>query len=379
MNRRNFLKQGVAVTGIAVASNQHRIVLGSNVSCRQTEIEVLETKVISRLKDKYHGWPTLTRRKNGELLVVCSGGREAHACPFGRVELMRSQDNGKTWTWPRTLLDGPIDDRDAGILETSKGTLLVTTFTSNAYEPMLTNRGEAWRAAHNRIPAKDREKELGTWMIRSTDGGVTWSSRFDCKLNSPHGPIQLANGKLLYPGKNLWRDETRIGVCQSTDDGESWDWLADIPVRDGDKLEDYHELHGVEASDGTLIVQIRNHNSKNKGETLQTRSTDGGECWSMPESIGVWGLPSHLLKLRDDRLLMTYGYRRKPYGNQIRVSDDNGETWSKPLTLSDDGIGHDLGYPSTVELEDGTFVSVWYERMKSSPKAVLRMASWKLT
>src|SRR5437868_5955661 len=67
--------------------------------------------VVSQLPHRYHGWPTLARRRNGQLLLVCSGGRESHVCPFGRVELMRSNDGGQTWTWPQVLLDSPIDDR----------------------------------------------------------------------------------------------------------------------------------------------------------------------------------------------------------------------------------------------------------------------------
>ena len=74
---------------------------------------------------------------------------------------------------------------------------------------------------------------------------------------------------------------------------------------------------------------------------------------------------------------MSYGHRRKPYGNQARLSDDGGKTWSAPLTISDDGAGGDLGYPSTVELDDGTLVTVWYERPKDSTRAVLRQATWK--
>ncbi|MFZ9792567.1 MAG: hypothetical protein ACO3F3_09545 [Gemmataceae bacterium] len=77
---------------------------------------ILETRVITRDGTVYHGWPTLARTRDGELLLVCSGGREAHVCPFGRVDLFRSKDGGKTWTWPQTLLDGPLDDRDAGVV-----------------------------------------------------------------------------------------------------------------------------------------------------------------------------------------------------------------------------------------------------------------------
>ena len=40
-------------------------------------------KVVSLRSNHYHGWPTLARRHNGQLLLVCSGGREMHVCPFG--------------------------------------------------------------------------------------------------------------------------------------------------------------------------------------------------------------------------------------------------------------------------------------------------------
>ena len=237
----------------------------------------------------------------------------------------------------------------------------------------------AWRSARDRLTAEQRRAELGEWAIRSTDGGLTWSTRIPTIVNSPHGPTQLSDGRLLYAGKQLWTAEQKIGVCESTDDGATWKWLADIPSRPGDRAaSDYHELHAIETADGRIVGQIRNHNAANSMETLQTESSDGGRTWSEPHSIGVWGLPSHLLKLRDGRLLMTYGHRRAPLGNQARLSSDHGRTWSEPLLVSGDGTSGDLGYPSTVELEDGSFLSVWYEKIKDAPKAVLRQATWKI-
>ena len=135
----------------------------------------------------------------------------------------------------------------------------------------------------------------------------------------------------------------------------------------------------MEATNGTLIVHIRNHNPKNNRETLQTESHDGGRTWSEPHSIGVWGLPAHLLRLKGGRLLMSYGHRRKPFGNQARVSADHGKTWSNPIIVSGDGAGGDLGYPSTVQLDDGSLVTVWYEKLAKSSFAVLRQAQWTLS
>jgi hypothetical protein len=201
---------------------------------------------------------------------------------------MRSKDNGANWGWPQVLLDSPIDDRDAGVVETSAGSLLATHFTSLAYEPIL-ERAERtpvgqpggfaeqklideWRAARDRLTPEQRRSELGCFLIRSTDRGTTWS---------------------------------------------------------------------------------------------------------VPHTIGVWGIPSHLLRLNDGRLLMSYGYRRAPFGNQARVSADDGTTWSEPIVLSADGTTGDLGYPSTVECDDGTLVTVWYEVLRGSPLAQLRQARWR--
>ncbi|MGH9627316.1 MAG: sialidase family protein, partial [Bryobacteraceae bacterium] len=351
---------------------------------------VTPIQTVSKQAHLYHGWPTVARRSSGELVLVWSGGREAHVCPFGRVECMISRDEGKSWSWPRVLMDSDLDDRDAGVVETSQGTLLVTTFTSLAYEAVLARarrkpsddwpaaRLARWEAVQKRLSPEDRKALLGCWMLRSTDGGVSWSTPYRVPINSPHGPIAVSDRRVLYAAKDLYGPDGAIGVCESSDDGLTWRWLAKIPARPGDQVRDYHELHMVETSPGRLLSHIRNHNTENRNETLQSESGDGGKTWSVPRAIGVWGLPSHLLRLRDGRLLMTYGYRRAPFGNQARVSDDDGKTWSEPVALSADGASGDLGYPSTVELADASLLTVWYERLREAPEAVLRQVHWRL-
>lgn len=270
IGRRNVLRTGcAAATGLVFGIGGRAVAAPSAA--------VASTHVISRHPSLYHGWPTLTRRRYGELLLVYSGGRESHVCPFGRLELMRSRDEGRTWSFPRVLIDGPVDDRDAGVLETAKGSLLVSTFTSVGYEERLSaaeqmKPGDAnswsdeklsrWRAVHQRLDSAQREIELGSWMIRSTDRGQSWSARYRCPVDSPHGPIQLSDGRLLYAGKMFWYGRSgqgagRIGACESTDDGQSWRWLAEIPTRPGDTYHNYHELHAVEATDGRVVAQVR--------------------------------------------------------------------------------------------------------------------------
>lgn len=353
--------------------------------------EILEIKLIARHPGIYYGWPTVGIHPETHELYVVASAREAHVCPFGRVDLFRSKDLGATWTWPQTLYDGPTDDRDSGVLVTRKGTLLVTTFTENGYINILNDelkrrqegrapefsdeQLERWLAVKARMTDEERQKEVGSWMLRSTDNGINWSARYATPFNSPHGPFECSDGRLLYPGREFNQPEHVMGLAESTDDGATWHVLSVIPPREGEQAGFYHELHGVEAADGTIVVQIRNHNERNGGETLQTESADGGKTWSEIHSIGVWGHPSHLLRLADDRLVMTYGYRREGMGNRARVSSDNGKTWSEAIVISDDARITDVGYPSTVQLPDGTLLTVWYENMGTT---CLRMATWKL-
>ena len=127
--RRDFLSASTMV----LASGLGPSLFAADRRRKPPGFDISQTCVISHLAHRYPGWPTLARRKNGQLLLVCSGGRESHVCPFGRVELMRSDDGGRSWSWPQTLIDTAIDDRDAGVLETPTGSLLVTTFTSLAF------------------------------------------------------------------------------------------------------------------------------------------------------------------------------------------------------------------------------------------------------
>ena len=352
-------------------------------------VKILSVDTISRDPHLYHAWPTMIRRQSGEIVAVYSGGREGHHCPFGRLEMIRSQDDGKTWSWPQVILDTPIDDRDAGLCETSTGSLLVTTFTSIGFERYLANsagwdpeRVERWTAVTRSLSSEQRKALVGKWMLRSTDGGATWSSPYRVPASAPQGAVCLRDGTLILIGKCA---DGTIGIYRSPDDGITWSHISTLPVRNGDQTTFYYEPHLVDAMDGKLIAHIRNQNTANDRETLQSESVDGGLTWNEPHPIGVWGLPSHLTRLRDRRLLMTYGYRRMPRGNHARLSADNGATWSDPIVISDDGKG-DIGYPSTVELPSGEFLTLWYESMYPGtlpvklpppPYAILRLARWR--
>ena len=122
--------------------------------------------------NRYLGWPTIAKTNTGELLIAYSGDRDSHVCPWGKTRLIRSKDNGKTWSEPETVNNSPLDDRDAGIIQTKKGTLLISWFTSLAYaNPARKWIYQKYARVAEKIPEELKKHWLGNWTTRSEDGG----------------------------------------------------------------------------------------------------------------------------------------------------------------------------------------------------------------
>ena len=77
----------------------------------------------------YFAWPTVTRLPDGRLAFYASGMRTRHVCPFGKVTVTYSEDDGKTWSKPEILVNTPLDDRDAGVA-VSGNRVCLTTFNN---------------------------------------------------------------------------------------------------------------------------------------------------------------------------------------------------------------------------------------------------------
>ena len=370
-----------------------RIVESWEVPAEQHGATILQTKILAKQPGRYIGWPTICRRRDGELLVVFSGDRDEHVCPWGKVQIVRSRDDGKTWTTPATVCNTPLDDRDAGILETRAGTLVVNWFTSLAFESYARGRAargsqhhQQWLYHAEKLPADTRAQWLGYWTRRSEDGGKSWLEPVRHAGTTPHGPIELADGRLLMVGRRQAKDGVEMLVEQSDDDARSWQELAIIRQNPEDNPAEYYEPHLVEAADGTLVAMFRYHYSPGRGKPRdltqcflrQAESHDGGRTWTTARTIPLLGYPPHLVRLRDGRLLCVWGRRTPPFGEYACLSDDNGQTWNPDrqihLAAAPDG---DLGYPASVELPDGRILTVCYQVHKSGERTSLVGTFWR--
>ncbi len=343
--------------------------------------KIIGTKVICKQKDRYIGWPSITKTSTGELLVVFSGNRDGHVCPFGITQMIRSKDNGKTWSEPETINNTPLDDRDAGILETRKGTLLVNWFTSIAFD---TDRYYAqhpyWKRHREKISKETINKWLGNWTRRSIDMGKTWEKPVKQLVSAPHGPIELKNGRLLYVGTANINGQKKIAVEVSSDDGKNWKLFSTINIPKNESIAPYSEPHVVELPNGKLLAMFRyNPDDRTNSYLRQSESYDGGKTWTETHKTNIWGYPPHLLLLKNGWLLVSYGVRKIPYSERACISKDGGKTWDvgNEIVLSMSNSG-DLGYPASIQLDDGTILTVYYQIDKEGEKTSLMQTHWKL-
>ena len=342
---------------------------------------VIGTKVICKQPNRYIGWPTITKTKSNELVIVFSGNRDGHICPYGITQMVRSKDNGITWSSPETINNTPLDDRDAGILETNKGTLLVSWFTSLAFDrPSEYKEHPEWIRHSEKLSESIKKQWLGNWTRRSTDNGKTWEEPVKQISSAPHGPIEIQDKRLLYVGTGKVNDKKAITVEESKDDGKSWSLISTIGIPPELSILDLAEPNAIEISPDTLITLVRyNSGDKANGYLHQSESYDGGKTWTTLHQSAIYGFPAHLLKLQNGWILAVYGVRKEPFSERACLSKDGGKTWdvAKEIILSESSSA-DLGYPSSVQLQDGSILTVYYQIDNPGEKTSLMGTRWKL-
>lgn len=133
-------------------------------------------------------FPVIARLKDGGIAVVMRGAG-AHIGREGRLDMIFSSDDGETWSPPRTVVEGPHDDRNPAMGVAPDGTLILAYAILKGYQPDGTLSNERFFD--------------GVYVMRSRDGGQTWGApdkidMFPSGEVSPYGQIiTLDDGGLL--------------------------------------------------------------------------------------------------------------------------------------------------------------------------------------
>ena len=307
--------------------------------------------------DDVCAWPNLTRLPDGTI-VANIFNQPTHLQWEGEVECWASEDDGLNW-----VLRGVLAPHEPA-------TARANVAAGLARDGSLIVLISGW---NNRNPAGhpsgfDEAQVLPILVCRSGDGGRSWRQEADA-LAMPGGSpeeivpfgdiVQLADGHLgvcIYCGDPLRKTQNSYFYA-SADDGETWQVRGTICQGNGD------ETTPVVLSAGRLLTVSRTVDD----EHLQLfGSSDHGATWEDRGAVTLGQQhPGHLLLLKDGRVLLSYGIRNKGLrGVGVRISEDQGATWSPPRIIvaynSDKYPQPDSGYPSTVELDDGGLVTAYY-------------------
>lgn len=326
----------------------------------------------------FSSFPSVITRPDGELLVAFRRAPERrvfkergsnHVDPNSYLVMVRSSDNGETWTKkPGLIYAHPFGgSQDPGLLQLKDGTLLCTSYgwafvrpdgLSKFKQPNFFSGGATF---------------LGGYLVRSMDGGKTWGD----VIYPPHiepeilndalgDPVAAYNRGALYEandGRILWivaahdaLTKTSNHLITSKDKGLTWDYVSPVAV---DSVISFNEASIIETPRGDLVGFLRTANFED--QAVISRSTDGGKTFKW-ESMGFQGHPLNALRLKDNRVLLTYGYRHKPYGIRARILNPECTDFATApeIVLRDDGGTTDIGYTWATQMKDDQVLVIYY-------------------
>ena len=357
----------------------------------------------------YCGWPTVCRLQNGDLFVTFSAGywhaswptpwdmppeaweglRRPHrewladwdAPEGGRMMWVRSRDQGKTWSRPRSFPVVPGAYYVGDVTQLSDGTMFAGIRLKphwGYFNQMPTNAVEYARIAVNR--------QSKTLIFRSDDNGHTWKEviRFVglADMDAPYSVFEGKDGSLRIfssaapiPGGKGWPGEYPrwlMLLMSSGDRGRTWSTVSVIGSNDYDM----DEGTAAYLPDGSLGFPCR-------PTSAWFQSYDDGRTWSPPRllltdpiiedpNFGSEFLGPKLFRrgdvvaTPDGVTAVVFGGRHKlssddpevPNNGEVVYSRDNGKTWVKPAPGRGFKCDPKSYYPSACVLEDGSIFMV---------------------
>lgn len=311
--------------------------------------------------DMRKAWlPNLAKLADGSILCAYAYGTEPR---LEAIQVVRTTDTGRTWSKPVTVMQAAVPGliADPNILVVGERITVFGTHLPDAHPPFA--YGEYWAST---------SIDLGrTWSKH------TRVPRFHTYMTGKvHVPIALRDGTILMgyswdtnadrgtPSHNEPAMVDKAGVLRSSDGGRTWSPSADITV---DRPMGADEPAIVELKDGSVFMIVRTGGPR----PFEVISRDRGKNWAKPRESGFDGhnSPSALLRLKDGAILRVWDLSTKNrYPLVAAISTDECQTWSQPKVLTKPVIDKDgqpsyrtACYPSAAQADDGTILIVWWE------------------
>ena len=324
----------------------------------------------------HSAFPSVVKKMDGELLVafrrapnrMIFGEKDNnHIDPNSYLVSVRSKD-GEDWTAPELIYAHPFGgSQDPSLLKLKDGTIICASYGWTVVRPDgIPNLKQPYSETGGFI-------FLGGYMVRSEDSGETWKGPYypphikpERNFNAYGVPVPAYNRGALYEtkdGRILWIIAAQDSVKKtsnylilSKDKGLTWEYTGEVAR---DPKISFNEASVIETPKGDIVGFLRTAGYQD--QAVIARSKDGGKTFKW-ESMGFQGHPMNALQLPDGRVLITYGYRHKPFGIRARILNAecmNFQT-APEIILREDGGNGDIGYTWPVQLDDSRVLVVYY-------------------
>jgi hypothetical protein len=335
-------------------------------------------------------FPSIVKQKNGELIVAFRRAPDrkifgekgtSHVDPNSYLVKVTSKD-GVTWSKePELIYAHPFGgSQDPCLLLLRDGTILCTSYGWAIVRPDgIPNLKQP------SFNIGDGMVFLGGYYLISRDGAKTWKGPFfpphiaaEVNYSATGEPIHAYNRGAMYEGKNgkiFWvvaasddnTNKTSNHLLISDDKGKSWKYSSLVAI---DQNASFNEASVYETPKGDLVAFLRTANMDD--QACIARSTDGGKTFQPWQKMGFQGHPLQALRLPDNRVLITYGYRHQPYGIRARIlnAECTDFATAPEIILRSDAGTTDIGYPWAVMLDKKRVMVTYYFSVAGGPKHI---------
>ncbi len=287
----------------------------------------------------------------------------------------RSLDGGKNWTYEAAAYE-QIQKNDQGL-----------EFVPEKMSAQTAKNG--WNLTDPDLILKFR---INRFYV-SPDRGRSWEGPYQLRIQGMEKPLRARTDYLVDSAQRLKiflptmkSDQTsgRSLMAESNDGGRSFQFISYLSPEPRIYENPKQSAHSfsimpstVRLDDQRLVTALRCRDGKKKWIEIR-ESVDDGRTWSLlaTPSLMAWNPPS-LIRLRDNRLCLTYADRCKPYSLRARLSSDGGRTWGAVQLLRQDADSWDIGYVRSVQRPDGKVVTVYYHRTPAQPEQFIAATIWQ--